>query len=281
MMRYFRPATALLAGLLLSLLPITPAQAAERDDFPSCYGMLGDAAPTVPASPRALFVIIDETVAADDSLKRAVVDKTLRYLRPGDDIIVARFAAYIGEHYTQLPLKGQLDPTLDEEARFSISKRALVGFDGCMSKQSNFVKQRVTSAILESFNPNEDIPKTELLGNLSSLSEVVANNEAPRKTVLLFSDMLENSDLTTFYRQGAVRVIEPDAELAKLDASGIQADWGGASIYIMGAGLVGDTSAYRSKQALSALRSFWTGYFQRSQATLKGWGEPMLMVELQ
>lgn len=279
-MRCLRPTVMLLSGLLLSLLGIVPAQAAERDDFPSCYGMLGDTAPAVPAAARALFVIIDETVAADESLKRAVVDKTMRYLRPGDEIIVARFAAYIGDHYTQLPLKGQLDPALSEEARFAISKRSLYGFDACMSKQTSFVKQRITTAILESFKPDEEIPKTELLGNLSSLSEVVAGNDAPQKTVLLFSDMLENSDLTTFYRQGAVRTIDPEAELAKLNDSGFQADWGGAGIYVIGAGLVGDGSAYRSKQALSALRAFWKAYFQRSQASLEGWGEPMLMVDL-
>lgn len=269
-----------LLGFSLFLGLITPAQATERDDFPSCYDMLGNDAPTVSAASRALFVIIDETVAVDESLKHAVVEKVLRFLRPGDEIIVARFAAYIGEHYTQLPLKGQWDPKLGEEARYDIAKRALFGFDACMEKQAHFVAQRVSTSILESFNNDEEIPKTELIGNLSSLSEVVAHNDAPHKTVLLFSDMLENSDLTTFYRQGSLRVIDPAAELAKLDASGIQADWGGAAIYVMGAGLVDKSSAYRSKQALSALRNFWAGYFQRSQASLQGWGEPMLMTGL-
>ncbi|WP_457808894.1 hypothetical protein [Kushneria sp. EE4] len=270
-----------LAGVVLSGASLM-ANADMRDDFPSCYQALGNDAPQQAAPARELFVLIDETVDADERIQRSVIDKTLRFIRPGDAIEVVRFAAFTGEHYTRLMLKGQIDAQLSQDQRYSISKRSLNGFDSCFQKQATYVKRRLGEAINESFGDSPDIPKTELIGNLSSISTLIRDSEAEHKVVLLFSDMLENSDITSFYQSGNVRTIDPDQELEKLEHSGLKGEWDGARIYVVGAGLIGkdNKTAYRSERTMDRLRAFWAGYFKRGDAQLEGWGSPMLLEDL-
>ncbi|WP_445619894.1 hypothetical protein ACUN8C_14615 [Kushneria sp. Sum13] len=258
------------------------AHADTRDDFPSCYQALGKDAPQQGAPTRELFVLIDETVDADERIQHSVIEKTLRFIGPGDALEVVRFAAFTGDHYSRLMLKGQIDKQLTQDQRYSISKRALNGFDSCFQRQATYVKRRLGDAIQESFGDSPEIPKTELVGNLSSLSALIRNSEAEQKVVLLFSDMLENSDITSFYQRGNVRTIDPDQELARLDKAGLESEWDGARVYVIGAGLIAkdNKAAYRSERTMDRLKTFWAGYFDRGNANLEGWGSPMLLEDL-
>ncbi|MFC0338253.1 hypothetical protein SAMN05421848_2379 [Kushneria avicenniae] len=270
-----------LAGLWLGSTGLL-AHADTRDDFPSCYQTLGKDAPQQGAPERELFVLIDETVDADERIQQSVIEKTLRFIRPGDALEVVRFAAFTGDHYSRLMLKGRIDERLSEDQRYSISKRALNSFDSCFQRQATYVKRQLGKAINDSFGDHPDIPKTELAGNLAAISTLVRNSEAEQKVVLLFSDMLENSDLTSFYQRGNVRTIDPDQELARLDRAGLESEWDGARVYIIGAGLIaqGNKAAYRSERTMDRLKTFWAGYFERGNAHLEGWGSPMLLEDL-
>jgi hypothetical protein len=79
----------------------------------------------------------------------------------------------------------------------------------------------------------------------------------------------------------AVRRIDPQAEMKKATAAGLIGDFGGARVYVVGAGLLtGDAklkNVYRDPQTMSALKQFWTLYFKQSNASIGEFGEPALL----
>ena len=269
-----------------SLLVAVTAHSAQRDDFPSCYGMLGTSAPQqAEASNRELFVVIDQTLNPTVAIKRSVHRQVHAFLQPGDRLTLVKFSAFLADNYTDVVLTGQLDRPLNDDSRHSISKKLLKRFDVCMNKQKVHAKKKVDQTLAETFGREDlNIPKTELIGNLSTLSEsLVAGSTADRKVVLLFSDMLENSDISSFYQKGSLRKIDPQAELAKFKAETLMGDWAGAEIFVIGAGLLPAkyADAYRSENRMRPIRKFWDEYFLSSNAQLKGWGQPALLKQIQ
>ena len=99
--------------------------------------------------------------------------------------------------------------------------------------------------------------------------------------MLLASDMLENSSVSSFYLHNAVRRIDPQVEMKNATAAGLIGDFGGARVYVIGAGLLGGDAkvknAYRDTQTVSALKEFWTLYFQKSNASIGEFGAPALL----
>lgn len=269
------------ASTLLSV----SAGAIVRDDFPSCYDTLGAASPVQSASPaRELFVIIDQTLNPTTEIKRSVHRQVHSFLQPGDRITLIQFSAFIANNYTDVVLKGQLDQPLNTEARYDISKKLLKRFDVCMKKQQTHVRKTIDQKLAATFGSEDmNIPKTELVGNLSNLGDsVISRSGAPRKVVLLFSDMLENSDISSFYQAGALKKINAGTEIAKFKQEGLLSNWGEAEIFIVGAGLLPAkyADAYRSENKMRPIRSFWEQYFQGSNAQLAGWGQPALLEQI-
>lgn len=94
--------------------------------------------------------------------------------------------------------------------------------------------------------------------------------------------MLENSSVTSFYANQAVRQINADKELKLVADNQLYGDFGGARVYVIGAGLLAEDAKhpkgiYRSTQTMQALSKFWTGYFQKSNAELVEFGQPALL----
>lgn len=56
---------------------------------------------------------------------------------------------------------------------------------------------------------SSDLAKSDVLAGLKDLSSRVKKSEAKNKVVILASDMLENSSITSFYAKQAVRLIDP------------------------------------------------------------------------
>jgi hypothetical protein len=66
-----------------------------------------------------------------------------------------------------------------------------------------------------------------------------------------------------------------------VDKAGMFADFGGAKIYVMGAGLVSEQGkakgVYRDPKMMQALKAFWTEWFKRSNAELVKFGMPEML----
>lgn len=97
--------------------------------------------------------------------------------------------------------------------------------------------------------------------------------------------MLENSSISSFYAHKNVRNINAQAELKKVDANQLFADFAGARVYVLGAGLIaaekGKPEVYRDPKTMKNLETFWRAYFEQSNAQLKGFGAPSLLVPVE
>lgn len=266
---------ALKAFAIVVLAMAASAAHAARDDFPTCYNLLDRQAPK--AEQRTLFVVIDQTLVFDVDLKRHIHSKVHEYLQPGDRITVLTFSAYAKGRYAQMPLTGQLDYPLDNDARYKISKSALRKFDQCMQRQSAFVTRNIDHTMKTAFEEaSTDLPKTELMGSLVNFADgVIRASQASEKVILIASDMMENSDAVSFYGSRGISSFDVDATLAKAEKANLISDLAGARVYVIGAGISAN-DRYLSQTVMSKMQSFWAGYFERAGAELAGWGQPQL-----
>lgn len=271
-------AKALAACLVAGSASVT--HGASRDDIPTCYGILG-AGQQQPAA-RELFVVVDQTLEFNVDLKRHVHSKVHEYLQPGDRITLLTFSAYAEGRYAQMPLTGKLDHLLDEDTRFNTGKSDLRKFDRCMERQRAFVRSTVDQKLKEAFEEaSSNLPKTELMGSLVNFGQgVISTSLAPEKAVLIVSDMMENSAAVSFYGSGGLANLDVENALSDTQEANLFSQMGGASVNVIGAGISGN-EGYQSQTAMRNLQSFWTGYFERSDSSLTGWGQPQLFAPIQ
>jgi len=269
-----------------TLIESAPSYSEMRNDIPSCYESLNVDSPSAEAG-RDFFVIIDGTFDPDLNLKRSIHDKVHRFMEPNDRISIVSFSSYIGDSYTALQFSGALEPQIPTKDRSSISKKVLKRFDHCMAQQPTFSRKSIDSAIKRSFKQEGvEVPKSEIVTNLSRLLEPLLVNSSDEREdsriVLIVSDMLENSDITSFYRSGEVRLVDAELEIDKIKSGGYVSNWMGAKVYVIGAGWVPEKyrGKFRGSKVMKSLQNFWRLYFESSNATLVAFGQPMLMQEL-
>lgn len=270
-----------------TLITSAPSYSEMRNDIPSCYENLNVDSPSVEAG-RDFFVIIDGTFDPDLNLKRSIHNKVHGFMKPNDRISIVSFSSYIGDSYTALQFSGELEPQIPTKDRSSISKKVLKRFDHCMAQQRAFSRGAIDSAIKSSFKlEGVEVPKSEIVANLSHLLEPLLEEGSSggsdnSKIVLIVSDMLENSDITSFYKSGEVRVVDAQIEMDKMKSGGYVSNWQGAKVYVIGAGWVPEKyrGKFRGSNVMKSLQNFWKLYFESSNATLIAFGQPELMQEL-
>lgn len=275
---------ALGLGMVMGLALTMGAMAGERNDLPSCYDRahLGDqrSAP----SGRVLNVVIDQTVPMPEDIQRATWGSITRYVGPGDSVRLYSFSALMPGQYVRLLFAGTLDAPIAPAHRDDIDMSKLRGFDNCIAQQKVAFENgfgRLFVAALR--GATADLPKSEIMFALREVAKDQANVPAQQRVLLVISDMLENSDYTSFYAANRIRDLNPVQELAKAEKNGALGDLQGARVYVVGAGLITEAGqqSYRSGKSIDNLEAFWRGYFSKSAATLTDFGKPMLNVDLQ
>lgn len=257
------------------------AVAGNADAIPTCYN--GKIPAQKVATDTEIFVVIDQTTLFDNGLKQSIADNVRSFLKPGNAFSVTQFSAFTQGHYTNVLVSGKLDPELAKIARDDVSKPVLSKFDQCMAAQPRSAGQLVGGAMKAAFSDSSgDIAKSDVFASLKDISGKVRQSSAQHKVVLLASDMLENSSITSFYAQHAVRQINPEKELKLVADNQLFGDFGGARVFVIGAGLLVEDArhpkgVYRSTQTMQALSRFWAGYFQKSNAELAEFGQPALL----
>lgn len=267
--------------LLLSAMAFYTSSMAATEAIPSCYDSKLSA-PAVPLT-KEIFVIIDQTTLLDDQLKQSVANQIRPFLTAGNGFSVLVFSAFTQGKYTQLLTSGQLDHPLPAEQRNDVSKPRLSKFDQCLTRQSALAGQAVGGALRTAFEGTSgEIAKSDVLASLKDISGKVRQSQATEKVVLLASDMLENSSVSSFYASQSVRRIDPEREIKLASDNQLIANFGDARIYVIGAGLLSDDAkknkaAYRDPKTMQALASFWRTYFEKSKAQLVEFGQPALL----
>ena len=275
-----------LKRLLLALILAPSAlMAAERNDLPSCYTQARvDEFRSAPSG-RLLTVVVDQTTPLTTDLQRTAWGHIKRFLQPGDKLRLYSFSAYLDGHYTRLQYAAELEKPLDEAVLGNVPMMSARKLDNCLKGQSALLFQRFGKAFAGVMGKSSsDIPRSEILFSLKAVGEDLQKAENVNEHVILvMSDMLEYSDFGSFYQANGIRQIDPNVELAKVQKQNLLADFGGARIYVHGAAFVPTTAknGYRSGKMIQNLETFWRAYFDKSNATLQGFGNPELTATLE
>lgn len=276
-----KTAIAIMAALLSSTASAQTADA-HGNALPDCfqYAKIQRQAPA--QLQTELFIVVDQTTPLTPELRQSLAQQIAPLLVPGNAVSVFAFSAFTQGYYTRRLVHARMDLPMDQSQRNASGKSLLQKFDQCLQFQKQGIQKLTQEALVKVLtDASTNISKSDVWGSLQSLSTPIRDSSAQRKVVLLVSDMLENSSISSFYQGRAVRRISPDAELKKLQSNGLTADFAGANIYVLGAGLLGHDGGYRDPKVLSALRDFWTEYFAQSNAKLQEFGTPDLLGRVQ
>ena len=274
----------LTSGVFVALTLVSLSAFAVTNAIPSCYSVKLSA-PGVPLT-KELFVLIDQTTLLDDQLKQSVAEQVRPFLSEGNGFSVVVFSAFTQGRYTQLLTSGQLDHAMPDALRSDVSKPVLGKFDQCITRQTGLAGQAVGGALRSAFEGSSgEIAKSDVLASLKDISGRVRQSKATNKVVFVVSDMLENSSVSSFYANQSVRKIEPSKEMKLAVDNNLIADFGGARVFVLGAGLLSDDTkkkkaSYRDPKTMLALSSFWKGYFEKSNAQLIEFGQPALLNQI-
>jgi hypothetical protein len=268
--------------MLIAVLALVPAMAwgAERNDVPSCYEQSKLTEFKAPSSGRLLTVIIDQTTPLTKELQQTAWGHIKRFMQPGDKLRLYSFSAYLNGHYTRLEFSGGLEKPLEESVIGDVPMMSARKLSNCLASQPPLLWSSFGKAFAATMGTSStDIPRSEILFSLREISADLRNaKDVNEQVIFLMSDMLEYSDFGSFYAANRMRDLNPAVELAKVEKQSLFADFAGARVYVHGAAFVPqDTkNGYRSGKLIQNLQSFWTGYFARSHAELKGFGTPEL-----
>lgn len=270
-------------GMSILLCSALTAFAVTHNSIKSCYDLAKiDGKNT--AINKELFVLIDQTTYLDDELKQSVIQNSIANVNYMDAFTVAKFSAFIQGNYSGVVTSAQLDWPLKEDLRNDTPKKLLQGYDKCMKSQVGYAKKTLDDSINNTFGASTNtIVRSDILKSLQEIAKnAVKTSMAKQKTVFIISDMLENSSITSFYYKNGVKKIDPVSEMKIVETNKMLADFDGANVYILGAGLVPSTSnkatdSYRDPKTMNALQEFWKMYFKKSNAELIEFGQPALL----
>jgi hypothetical protein len=270
-------------GVNILLCSTLTAFAVTHNSMKSCYDLAKIEGKST-AINKELFVLIDQTTSLDDELKQSVIQNSVSNVNYGNAFTVAKFSAFVQGNYSGVVNSAQLDWPLKEDIRNDTPKKLLQGYDKCMKSQVGYAKKTLDDSVSKTFGASTNtIVRSDILKSLQELAKnTVKTSSAKQKTVFIVSDMLENSSITSFYHKNGVKKIDPVAELKIVEANKMFADFGGANVYVLGAGLVPAVSnvasdSYRDPKTMNALQEFWKMYFKKSNAKLIEFGQPALL----
>jgi len=282
-----RLATGGLIALLVALVLNAGAEAQPGSNVDSCYKLVGLLVQQ-PSPKRELVTLVDRTTEIDEGLASWVLRNVGRHISLGNAIAIATFSAFEADHYTRRVFAARLDTALTRSQRNATGKKVLRELDRCMEAQLTYVRNAAERALQESFGkPSSSVAHSDIAASLKeAASSLVLPSTAHDKVLLIVSDMLENSSVTSFYERGTVRKIEPEAELGKIERAGFFAHLGGAKIYIVGTAVIPAAAqksalgSYRDPLTIAALKAFWLEYFKRSNGIVADFGQPALLRDI-
>jgi len=265
--------------ILLTLLTLS-AFLLARNDVPSCYNTLKITNPNATME-KELFILIDQTTPLDKNMMIYTYKNMMKFIKNGYGITIASFSANANGKYTDITYSGKLEHLLPKSEKHNIAKKTLRKYQSCMNSQYKYAKKKATKALINVLKgANKKLPHSDIIKSLDDIaSHTIATSRASKKVILLVSDMIEHSSITSFYHQGAIKDIDTEKEMQKVQKSGHLTDFSGADIYVIGTGIIAK-KGYRDAKTLKRLADFWKQYFLKTHGNLKALGTPMLLEDL-
>ena len=271
----------LTASIAAAVLLISPAHAGLQNDVPSCYAANQIAPVNHIGYTRLIYVLIDQTVGWNTDLEQSILDNLNLNLVPGTKFVIAEFSAFSQGRYLNVIHTGIIENPMPETQIDNTPINKTKIFDACLMDQLPFATVLADRSVQSAFQAStSSLNHSDIMAALQMVSGAVASDPASQKLLFLASDGLENSSVTSFYRHGSLRDINPEAEIQRAAVAGLFGNFGGSKVYVIGGALPGAgiaSSAYRSPETLENLKKFWQDYFQKSNADLVEFGEPALL----
>lgn len=283
-MKQYKILEAVLA-FVVALATCGNAHAGLVNDVPSCYAATHIEPETQPYD-KLVYILVDQTVSLGSTLEQSVVDNALRMVQPGSKFVIAEFSAFSQGRYLSVLHTGIVERPLAEARINSTPMRAAKALDQCLGQQAGFARTMVAKTLVDVMKgSSSSLDQSDILMAFKSVADAVAADPARHKTLFAVTDGLENSTVTSFYAHGAARDINSAAELTKAVNAHMMADFGGASVYVIGGAMMppatqgtkAQRDGYRDPHMLDDLSRFWREYFAKSNARLVAFGEPALL----
>ncbi len=264
---------------LVAFFVATSVCAAEIAFPKTSYQAIGFSDQLPAEADAVLFVVIDQTTDSKQDAQwiRRVQKIVVDWMQPGRAVEVIQFSSYVPGRATQVITGGRLDPEPTQSFLDNMKRSQRGKFNKLHKQQIHAAKKQTVRAIKQVLtNATSDIPKSEILFNLHRVAKHISEYKAKRKTLLIVSDMLENSSVTSFYQAGSVRNINPDAEIANTKKNNLIAQFNdNVTVYIIGFGV--GVKGYLDSTRLGNLKRFWQNYFLISNAKVSEIGTPLLL----
>lgn len=228
-------------------------------------------------------VLLDETVELDATQRDHVREQLERLLAHGNELRVVTFSAFRDGRYTLPVVDVRLAMPLSDAIRSTMRKDHLRAFDHCQVTSFNHARRQLAQTLRDYFDrASSKLANSDIIGTLKEIGDsLMPSLRSKHRRLVMVSDMLENSSLTSFYgSNGAPRAVDALAELSKVERQGAIADFRGAAVYVIGAGVAASKPAgttYRSQAIMGPLKAFWVQYFEKSNARMVEFGQPLLL----
>ena len=221
-------------GILLLTALAPSAEAGLVNQIPSCYAASHYSFASAPPQ-RLLYVLIDQAGALSPALQKSVIDNINHALGPATKLVIAEFSRTTTHHYLRVLYTGIIESPMSAAERDNVPVNSLGGFNGCMRGQAMYAlrmadttAQRVLQSATGAVNQPNDI-----LYSLKTVAPVIAQDTAPEKVLFLVTDEFENSSFANF----GAGVPNPAQMLQRARAQGLLANFGGARVFVLGAGI--------------------------------------------
>lgn len=228
-----------------------------------------------------VLVLIDQTTTFPAELKAQVKKQISNLLKPGTRVNIGVFSTYSSSAFAANAFETRIEPSYPEGKRGSAPMAGLRELDRCLASRLASQTSSLDAALSEALDANrKDIKFSDVMVSVREFSKRFENATVPT-TMVIISDMLENSTAASFYANGKLRQIDPAAELKKAAAQDMLPSLPKSKVFLLGVGLIPDDAKekYRSVQQVEALEKFWQEYFRSAGAASVSVGKPMLVGE--
>jgi hypothetical protein len=282
-------------ALSYALLPVVlscmivaprPVRAGLVNDIPSCYAA-NHISPFGRVYNKLVYVLLDQTVQLDPTLQQTVLENVLGLLVPGSKFVVAGFSAFSQGHYLNVLTTGIIEPPIPPSEVGNIVVDNLDSFQACLPDQERYAQRVALGAVEQALRSStSSLDQSDIMLALKTVSRAVSQDPASDRVLILVSDGLENSSVTSFYRHRTLRDIDPAQEMTQSTANGLIGDFGDARVYVIGGAVMPsaqrgsrtERDGYRDPKSLRNLEAFWAQYFKASNARLEEFGEPDIVL---
>ena len=217
---------------------------------------------------REVFVVIDQTTPFPESIRKNAIINIFGLLKPKTTVSLFTFSEYTKGKGISLVDRYYFHPKLSKEQRYEMGKGSLRQFDECFETQGNGMRRKLASDILSNFQKDGQYSnRSEIFYTLRKISKkAVRLSNAKQKIVVLLSDMLENSNYTSFYTK-SLKSIDIKKQIGIIEKERLFGDFDNADMIVIGAGIV-DKEHYRDGRDMDNLEALWEDYFTKSNAKL-------------